>query len=177
MLIQTASNTLHIMDTRILKVLTNIDPLPKPLLKRNAASPFLPPLPNPTPSLFKRSRFSPCGNFILSGLSVYKTDSGKKVGKYEGSAMVVDVAWHPQDYTACLVQYASCRVQVYTHDPALKPVEEPVSESVTGSPMKIDMAYADSPVSPSNPNAKETLSYAFREAMENLKLGKDLSGK
>lgn len=122
-LVQTSSNTLHVLDSRILKVLTHIDPMPKPYFKKNILGPALPPLPNPMHSLFRRSQFSPCGTYILSGAAVYETDSGKKAGVYDSHGTVIDVAWHPNDFMCCLVEYGSCRTHIYTYDASFKPLK------------------------------------------------------
>ena len=125
LLVHTSSDTLHILDTRILRVLTHIHPLPIPIGKRGLVK--LNPLPNP--SLFKRSEISPCGTWILSGSMVYHLDSGKKVGVFELNGIPVDSIWHPKDFTVCIVEYGCLGVHVYTFDEKKPPLRVP--ESIT----------------------------------------------
>ena len=78
--------------------------------------PALAPLPNLYPSFLKRSRFSPCGAYILSESIVYEVASGLKWGNFDLGKNVVDVAWHPQDFTVCFVEYGGNGAKVYTYD-------------------------------------------------------------
>jgi hypothetical protein len=155
-LVHTSFNTLHILDTRVLKPLTHIHPLPQPILKRSGGlSPLKgSPLGRSPKSggglvglrrdegilrgktgLYKRSKFSPCGKWILSGHLVYDTDTGEVVGEFETPTKgcrgpVVDVDWHPLDFTCVLMEWSDGAsgnslggAYIYTFDPSCKPLK------------------------------------------------------
>jgi hypothetical protein len=58
----------------------------------------------------------------MSGNSIFSVESGKKVARYEGLDVAVDVAWHPLDYTSCIVEYGNCGVAMYSYDTKTPPL-------------------------------------------------------
>ena len=59
----------------------------------------------------------------MSGNTIYNVDSGRRVAQYEGLELVVDVAWHPLDFTSCVVEYRNCGVAMYSFDAKTPPLK------------------------------------------------------
>jgi hypothetical protein len=59
----------------------------------------------------------------MSGNTIYNVDSGKRVAQYEGLEVAIDVAWHPLDFTSCVIEYGNCGVAMYSFDTKTPPLK------------------------------------------------------